>query len=255
MPFGCGAWPAIKVLTIRFCRTVEVSADNPNVPPPSCAARKGDEGNRRLCCPPALLSLCSLNAPVQTVHCGQLRAAYEAGPSDCKFVSDDLIWRGGRRRMGRRWGRSVWQSRSSQHLFSRPQLVCWRVVREPPTWACRVQAYKLPTNAGRVAVLMSLTRIIENCDRPTASLLIRAILIRPSPITISDRCGPGRVTGATLNKYTSARAKPRRRSSRSDSSWCAWKVVSANYAGRPERRCRQAFHVASVGLSAKRPFV
>jgi hypothetical protein len=124
--------------------------------------------------------------------------------------------------MGRRWGDRLWPSHSSQHLLSRPQLVCWRVAGGPPSWACRVQAYKLP-NAGRVAVLMSLTSIIQNCDRLTASLLIRAILIRPSPITISDRCGLGRVTGA-INKmpYTSARAKPRRRpkhrcqSSRSD---------------------------------------
>jgi len=129
--------------------------------------------------------------------------------------------------MGAGGGDRLWQSRSSQHLFSRPQLVCWRAARGPPTWACRVQAYKLP-NAGRVAVVMSLTTFIQNCDRPTASVLIRAILIRPSPITIWDRCGPGRITGATFN---SARAKPRRRSkhrcrSSPSDALARWKVVS-----------------------------
>ena len=132
--------------------------------------------------------------------------------------------------MGAGGGDRLWQSRSSQHLFSRPQLVCWRVARGPPNWACRVQAYK-PPNADRVAVFMSLTTIIENCDRPMASLLIRAILMRPSPITITDRCGPGRVTGATFNN-TSARAKPRRRSKRRcrsspSDALVRWKVVSA----------------------------
>jgi hypothetical protein len=129
--------------------------------------------------------------------------------------------------MGAGGGDRLWQSRSSQHLFSRPQLVCWRVARGPPTWACRVQAYKL-ANAGRVAVFMSLTTIIENWNRPTASVLIRATTTPPSRTTISVRCGPGRVTGATLTPYTSARAKPRRRSkhrrrsSRSDSQQLAY---------------------------------
>src|SRR6516165_6223140 len=95
-------------------------------------------------------------------------------------------------------GDRLWQSRSSQHLFSRPQLVCWRVARGPPSWACRVQAYRLPTNAGRVAVFMSLTTIIENCARPTALPSIRVISIRLSPITISDRFALTRDSGATF---------------------------------------------------------
>src|SRR5262249_44878127 len=99
-----------------------------------------------------------------------------------------------------------------------------RVARGQGTRGCRVQAYKLPTNAGRAAVSTSLMIITENCDRHTGSPLIRAISIKRSPITISDRCGPGRVLSAT-SPYTSARAKPhrrskhRRRSSRSDSRW------------------------------------
>jgi hypothetical protein len=36
--------------------------------------------------------------------------------------------------MGAGGGDRLWQSRLSQHLFSRPQLVCWRVARGPPTW-------------------------------------------------------------------------------------------------------------------------
>ena len=160
--------------------------------------------------------------------------------------------------MGAGGGDRLWQSRSSQHLFSRPQLVCWRVARGPPTWACLVQAYKL-RNAGRVAVFMSLTTIIENWNRPTASALIRAILIRPSPISISDRCGPTRVTGAKM-PYTSARAKPRRRSkhrrrsSRSDSRWCAGRsfrpttLIARSWPGRHHEmtsRYRQLYTRAS----------
>ena len=61
-----------------------------------------------------------------------------------------------------RRGDRLWQSRLSQHLFSWPQLVCWRVACGPPTWACWGQAYKLP-NAGRVAV-MSLTPIIPQLE-------------------------------------------------------------------------------------------
>jgi hypothetical protein len=139
--------------------------------------------------------------------------------------------------MGRRWGDRLWLSRSSQHLFSQPQLVCWRVARGPPTWACRVQAYKLPTNVGRVAVFMSVTTIIGNCDRPTASLLIRAILIRPSPITIWDRCGPGLVLSATLQYTVSARAKPRRRSKhRRHSSRSDFAQFSCGYRSLPANR-------------------
>ena len=57
--------------------------------------------------------------------------------------------------------------------------------------------------------------------------------MRPSPITITDRCGPGRVIGATFNN-TSARAKPRRRSkhrcrsSRSDFAPATYRAFISN---------------------------
>jgi hypothetical protein len=55
-----------------------------------------DARQRRLASPRSRL------IPGPTVHCGQLRAPYEAAPSDCKFVSYGLICGGGWRRMGRR---------------------------------------------------------------------------------------------------------------------------------------------------------
>jgi hypothetical protein len=115
--------------------------------------------------------------------------------------------------MGRRWGDRLWQSRSLQHLFSRPQLVCWRglIARGPLTWECPRHAYRLQS-AVRVAVFKSLMTITENCVRRTASRLIRVILIRRSPITILEQYGLIHGTGAIFNKtpYTSARVKPRR---------------------------------------------